>query len=77
MTPTSNVDHLIKNNYVNISIICPFNSLLLSLGFKIENIKFYGLGTMYPVVKSEGHLSDLEPMPENRRVEIYEYRRVK
>ncbi len=50
---------------------------LLSLGFKIENIKFYGLGTMYPVVKSEGHLSDLEPMPENRRVEIYEYRRVK
>ena len=50
---------------------------LLSLGFKVENMKFYGLGTMYPIVKSEGNLSDLEPMPENRRVEIYEYRRVK
>lgn len=50
---------------------------LLSLGFKSENLKFYGLGTMYPVVKSEGNLSDLEPMPENRRVEIYEYRRDK
>ena len=50
---------------------------LLSLGFKSENIKFYGLGTMYPVVKSDGNLSDLEPMSENRRVEIYEFRRVK
>ncbi len=50
---------------------------LLSLGFKVENMKFYGLGTTYPVAKSEGNLSDLEPMPENRRVEIYEYRRVK
>ena len=50
---------------------------LISLGFKPDNLKFYGLGTMYPVVKSEGHLSDLESVPENRRVEIYEYRRVK
>ncbi len=50
---------------------------LLSLGFKSENLKFYGLGTMYPVIKSEGNLSGLEPVPENRRVEIYEYRRIK
>lgn len=50
---------------------------LLSLGFKSDNLKFYGLGTTYPVAKSDGSLSDLEPIPENRRVEIYEYRRIK
>jgi len=50
------------------------NNRLVRLGIPSKSLQYFGLGTRYPKVTSDDIISNSIGVPENRRVEIYEYR---